>query len=118
MKRILIMVSLLFIVGCFRSPREYIIYNLDPAKCFKLCKGTLIDFRHIPDDELTTDLKRHQELILLANPDANEMQLKTRKLEYAGAYIDNEIMEKVYKLKAEEDLRMTWTDRLWKGLGL
>lgn len=117
MKRILItVVSLLFIAGCSRPPNA-VLFNFEPFKMFRIPPNTRVEW----DDMILAELPKE----LQNRPTTRDVPIikgeivgDYRETETWGWFVDDEIMQKVYNIKAEEDLRMTWTDKLWKGLGL
>jgi len=115
-KHIIISILLLFCAGCGRPTVK--LYNLNPDRLFYLPAGTLIDWRNVPDKDLPNDLKQYAKRILDVDPNAAELETKTRILQYRGPFICDELMDIINTKVTEENLTLTLTEKIFKKVGL
>lgn len=117
MKRLLL-ISVFFvcIAGCSKDP-NVVLYNFEPHKMFRIPPKATVDWNDMALAELPKELQNR--------PSTRDVPIVkgeivggVRETQTWGWFVDDEIMEKVYKAKAKEDLRMTGLDKFWKWLGL
>lgn len=113
--KLLIPILLFCLAGC--SKPDNILYNLDPDKMFRIPPNANIEWKDMKLSELPKGMGNR--------PSTRDVPIvkgeivgDVRKTQTWGWFVDDEIMELVYKIKAEEDLRKTWSDDFWTWLGL